>query len=188
MTPGELRHLYALLGYRQHASTPQVPVAPLMRQLGRAEVRPLHWHSDARGALVELHRDSWCQGTPAVQQVAQVYASATSVGVAKGWHLHAVQTDRFTCLRGRVLLALCDLTDPEPKVQRVLMEAVRSPVQVVVPPGVAHGWVALPSGDGEAWILNTVSHEYDGTDEWRRPAHAGPTPALHYDWHATSDG
>jgi hypothetical protein len=47
--------------------------------------------------------------------------------------------------------------------------------------------MALP-GYGEAVVLNAVSVEYDGTDEWRRDAHAGPFRGVEYLWRRSRDG
>jgi len=205
--------LYAAHGYTRWATSPQHHPQPVARTLGGTEpwharpveVRPLRWHADARGALVEVHRRSW-HGDPrehALQHalqppgaVAQVYVSTTAEGVVKGWHLHALQSDRFTVLRGSIVLALYDvrahdravrLGEALQPVHELVLHAERNAAQVVVPPGWAHGWMALP-GYGEAHVLNAVSHEYDGTDEWRRDAHAGPCTGVRHEWRRSRDG
>jgi len=212
MTNDKTAKLYKQAGFAQWATSPQHHPHPQVRTLGDGieaghaspvQVRPLCWHVDARGALVELHRCSWhgCiatdDGTPTPGEVAQVYVSTTAESVVKGWHLHARQSDRFTVLRGAVLLALYDvqahaqavlLGSPMlPSVHEVLLHPERNAAQVVVPPGWAHGWMALP-GYGEALVLNAVSHEYDGMDEWRRDAHAGPCVGKDYEWRRNRDG
>jgi dTDP-4-dehydrorhamnose 3,5-epimerase len=202
--------LYEAHGYTRWADIPQRPPHPVSRTIGGSDqwnspaiqVRPLRWHADARGGLVEIHRRSWHhdmrlqehRSTPG--EVAQVYVSTTAEGVVKGWHLHAKQTDRFTVLRGAVVLALYDVRahdracatwQPLPSVVEVMLHAERNPSQVVVPPGWAHGWMAL-HGYGEAHVLNAVSEEYDGTDEFRRDAHAGPCAGVQYEWRRSRDG
>lgn len=98
-------------------------------------VVPLCWHVDARGGLVEVHRESWARlfdacgvgGEDAATEhvdaadpeaarapARQVYLSATEPGAVKGWHLHLRQTDRFVCVRGRVRLVLVDLRRWDP--------------------------------------------------------------------------
>lgn len=207
----ERLELYQQVGFTQWATSPQHHPHPQTHTLGGTgpehaspvQVRPLRWHVDARGALVELHREEWHRPSPAGEvrlrrrgEVAQVYVSTTAEGVVKGWHLHARQSDRFTVLRGAVLLALYDvrahaqavlLGGELPPVHEVLLHPERNAAQVVVPPGWAHGWLALPSY-GEAWVLNAVSHEYDGTDEWRRGAHEGPCFGKEYEWRRNRDG
>ncbi len=147
---------------------------------GSVTVDRLEWLADPRGALVEVARVS------DVGDIAQVYVSATSPGVVKGWHLHARQTDRFFVLRGRILLATCDLLAPSHEIRELVVDAERSPLRVTIHPGVAHGWMAL--GSDESWVLNLVSREYDGTDEFRRAAHEGPSPIKPYDWQQKRDG
>lgn len=95
----------------------------------------LRWNVDARGGLVEVHRESWARlfdacgvvGEDAATEhvdaadpeaarapTRQVYLSATEPGAVKGWHLHLRQTDRFVCVRGRVRLVLVDLRGWDP--------------------------------------------------------------------------
>jgi len=180
---------------------------PVMRAAHQGIIiRPLRWHADPRGALAEVWRESWrapdhefsggihhwarpMESAP--PRCAQVYISTTARGVVKGWHLHAIQSDRFFLLSGRALLVTCDLRAPErwtwggtgPFVETMLDP--RDPVSVEVLPGVAHGWIALE----DCAILNCVSHEYQGDDEYRTDPHGpvmpdGPT----YDWFRRRDG
>ena len=60
-------------------------------------------------------------------------------------------------------------------------------------PGVAHGWIALE----DCAILNCVSHEYQGDDEFRTDPHGpvcpvkdwpGKTDGPTYDWFRRRDG
>ena len=151
----------------------------------------LTWHLDARGALIELFRRSWDYCPPEANLsprglVRQAYISVTNPGVVKAWHLHAEQTDRFFCLRGKVLLGLFSLMDPSSKVRTIVLDSSRSPKLQIIPPGYAHGWKSI--GETESWVLNLCSHEYDGTDEWRRPAHSGPSKNVDFDWNQGVDG
>lgn len=208
-----LHAMYEASGYSRWSKEPIQHPHPEVSTLGgqegwsshAVEVRRLRWHNDTRGSLVEAHRASWHDGRGAVEprntlgEVSQVYISTTVEGVVKGWHLHARQTDRFTVLRGSILLALYDIREHAraihrkdraamPKVHELVLNAERGPSQVTVPAGWAHGWMAL-HGYGEAVVLNAVSHEYDGTDEWRRAANAGPAEgSWPYDWRRNRDG
>ena len=115
--------------------------------------------------------------------------STTRPGVVKGWCTRE-QTARFVVVRGSVMVGLCDLTLPreEWQVREVVLDSQRGPKILTIPPGVAHGWMALDHEDGESWVMNLCSREYDGTDEWRRPAHAGPAPGVEYNWRQSRDG
>lgn len=163
-----------------------------------ARVLRLGWHVDPRGGLMECHREEWA-GVGSDGRAPQVYVSATAPGAIKGFHLHRVQTDRFVCLHGCVLLVLMDLRGYAPsrpfetfdaagvRVCELVLDATRNPIRVEVPPGVAHGWLAL--GSAEALILNCVSRCYDGTDEHRCDPHGPVAPGLPtYLWRRCRDG
>lgn len=132
-------------------------------------------------------------GHPALHHpghVSQVYVSTTRPGVVKAWHAHTKQTDRFVVVRGAVLVGLCDLLagDGSNRVQEVVLDSQRGPRVLTIPPGVAHGWMALDHQDGESWVLNLCSHEYNGEDEYRRGAQDGPASGIAYDWRRSRDG
>ena len=154
----------------------------------------LGWIPDARGALVEVFRSS------RAEPIGQAYVSVTTPGTIKAWHLHAepdgevdparAQVDRFFALRGRTLLVFFDLrpTAVVPgRFVEFVADAARVPSFVEVPPGVAHGWLALGPGDSE--ILNLPTRSYDGRQERRCDPHGpvypgGPT----YEWRRSRDG
>lgn len=177
-------------------------------------LRTLRVHGDPRGSLHEAWRASWegqvrnvptevrdsgvglvtvWGGGPA-GPIRQVYCSGTHPDVAKGWHTHAVQTDRFLVVRGRIVVALCDLrpmgdgSGPAGRPPQVLEVALSAdlPRTLEIPPGVAHGW--YNPGPGDALVVNLCSEEHDGGDEWRRPADAGPCDGVPYDWRRRRDG
>lgn len=234
-----------LLDHYRPVATPERPDEPpppevIAEPLPGARVLRLGWHVDARGGLMECHRESW-HTLPArgdalgiddakdadawgreISPARQVYVSATAPGVVKGWHLHCEpaggleggQRDAFVALAGRILLVLVDLRGYEPAgpfspraapdpsdwdpvsitglrrfvpAGELTLDATRNPIRVEVPPGVAHGWLAL--GATEALILNCVSREYDGTQERRCDPHGPVAPGLPpYDWLARRDG
>jgi len=215
-----LSKLFLQHGYRRVGEKPLSFPPPETWILGDAgfsnplpKVRTLQWHKDRRGALVEIHRNSWSKRYLApdslVHSIAsgahssdQVYISATRPGVVKGWHIHAKQTDRFTCVRGSVMVALCDLRkiawDMPLSIETHVLDCTKGIEQLVIPPGVAHGWKALDHSDGESWVMNVCSHEYDSTDEYRKDPRVSPakfvgpvSPHASYsdfDWWATVDG
>ena len=166
-----------------------------------ARLRDLRWHADARGALTELFRESWegsrnfAPGSEHLGAVRQVYLSETEPGVVKGFHVHRIQWDRFACLRGMVLVVLADARPDSPtlhNVWEIVLDPDRAHRMLVIPPGVLHGWMALP-GSGRSAVLNCVSREYSppgsqGCDEYRVGAH---DPLWEgggsYDWHRRRD-
>jgi dTDP-4-dehydrorhamnose 3,5-epimerase len=196
--PELLQQLFLRLGYSQHHREPlQVPAPPVTPRPSGCDLRRLRWHLDVRGALCELHRTTWA-GHPidpvyrSEGSVGQVYTSTTRPGVVKGWHVHSQQTDRFICVRGAVLVALCDVRPllhlPATTVETVVLDSSRGLHQLTIPPGVVHGWRALDHSDGEAWVLNVCSHLYDGTDEYRIGPRCQPAPGTDFDWWAPIDG
>lgn len=119
-----------------------------------------------------------------------------------------VQTDRFVLLRGRIRVGLVDLRDyngsgtaasgnvchparyaaaagvPSAEVE---LDAGLGFSRLDIPPGVAHGWIALGSED--AHVLNIVSRAYDGVMERRCDPHGPVAPGLPaWDWRARRDG
>lgn len=119
-----------------------------------------------------------------------------------------VQTDRFVLLRGRIRVGLVDLRDyngsgtaasgdvchparyaaaagvPSAEVE---LDAGLGFSRLDIPPGVAHGWIALGSED--AHVLNIVSRAYDGTQERRCDPHGPVAPGLPaWEWRARRDG
>jgi len=171
--------------YERVTEKPESGRLPEMRQLfAGAGLLVLTRHVDARGDLIEVFRESWhLHG-----RAAQVYLSATEADVVKGWHLHQVQTDRFHCVAGRVIVGLWD-ADAGGVVEVCMRETDN--LSLIIGPGIPHGW--YNPGPERAVILNCVSHEYDGTDEWRRPADAGPEFVRYiedsaYNWRRRRDG
>ena len=169
------------------------------------------WRVDPRGALGELYREAFdgpCK---------QAYVSITRPDSTKGWHLHATpngecgpfaQTDRFVLLRGRIRIALIDLrgydgsgtaasgnvchptrytaTTGLPSAE-VELDSALGCLRVDIPPGVAHGWIAL--GGEDAHVLNLVSRAYTGVQERRCDPHGQVAPGLPaWDWRARRDG
>jgi dTDP-4-dehydrorhamnose 3,5-epimerase len=101
--------------------------------------------------------------------------------VLRGLHYHRHQLDYWIVVSGRALVALVDV--------RPLVEgrAERAPVEtheltaddwVVIPAGVAHGFLALEPLE----LLYLVTNEFDNTDElgfaWDDPAVGVPWPSV----------
>jgi dTDP-4-dehydrorhamnose 3,5-epimerase len=131
-------------------------------------------HVDDRGAFRELWRAG--EGPTFVQ----ANLSTSAAGVLRGLHLHRRQVDYWVVAAGRAFLALVDV--------RPLLVGSGGPVVetrelaaddwVVIPEGVAHGFLALEPLD----LLYLVTNFYDGSDElgfaWDDPAVAVPWPAV----------
>jgi len=196
----------AAAGYRHHVDPFGGAARPrdlLDRLAGARSVLffVLDTHTDTRGALVEVWRESWAAPVPEdcgrdnhPGRVRQAYLSTTYPDVVKGWHLHLRQTDRFVCVAGRVIVALFDVAGAvrhedgaRPRVRVCSLDPTHGPTTLVIPPGTAHGWYCPPDSP-PATVLNLCSEEYDGTDEYRRDPALGPFDGIPFDWRARTDG
>jgi len=153
-------------------------------------------HADARGSFRELWRagelgeiDPASAGLPPGSDVRFVQAnlSASAAGVLRGLHYHRRQLDYWIVASGRAYVALVDvrplLTGSG---SRAIVETLELAADewVVIPAGVAHGFLALEPLE----LVYLVTAEYDGSDElgfaWDDPSVGVPWPAVR----ATADG
>jgi dTDP-4-dehydrorhamnose 3,5-epimerase len=147
-------------------------------------------HADSRGAFREVWRASAFPaltaeetGSPASSEPRFVQAnlSSSATGVLRGLHYHRRQLDYWVVAAGRALVALVDVRAV------VTGEATRPGVEtrelaaddwVVIPTGVAHGFLALEPLE----LLYLVTNEFDGSDElgfaWDDPQAAVPWPTV----------
>ncbi len=143
--------------------------------------------ADSRGSFRELWRASWVSGFApelagrANAQFVQANFSRSTPGVLRGLHLHLRQLDFWAVASGRAFAALVD-------VRPLLAGAAAAPTVetrelsegdwVVIPTGVAHGFLALEHLD----LVYLVTNEFDGSDElgfaWNDPLAAVPWPSV----------
>jgi dTDP-4-dehydrorhamnose 3,5-epimerase len=142
-------------------------------------------HADERGAFRELWRDS--QFALEDGRFVQANLSTSAPGVLRGLHYHRRQLDYWIVASGRAFVALVDVRPLlERTGSRALVETrvLAADEWVVIPTGVAHGFLALERLD----MLYLVTNEYDGSDElgfaWDDPAVGVPWPVVA----ATPDG
>jgi dTDP-4-dehydrorhamnose 3,5-epimerase len=152
-------------------------------------------HGDSRGAFRELWRASSFPALTAEEtgsaagrepRFVQVNQSSSAAGVLRGLHYHRRQLDYWVVGMGRALIALVDV---RPVVAGTGVAAVETRELaaddwVVIPAGVAHGFLALE----ELELVYLVTNEFDGHDElgfaWDDPAVGVPWPTVE----ATPDG
>jgi dTDP-4-dehydrorhamnose 3,5-epimerase len=142
-------------------------------------------HGDVRGSFTELWRAS--HGAGGTDAFVQANLSTSAAGVLRGLHLHRRQLDYWVVVGGRAFVALVDARGPirsPTEVATVETRILARNEWVVIPTGVAHGFLALEPTQ----LLYLVTNEYDGSDElgfaWDDPAVAVPWPVLD----VTSDG
>ena len=153
-------------------------------------------HADARGSFRELWRASAFPslttgetGAPEGSEPRYVQAnlSTSARGVLRGHHYHRRQLDYWVVVSGRALVALVDVrpmlsgTGDRPIVET---RELAADDWVVIPAGVAHGFLALDPLE----LLYLVTNEFDESDEmgfaWDDPAVGVPWPAVE----GTADG
>lgn len=138
-------------------------------------IRELTMFSDARGTLTELFRSDDCGLKPEMG-----YVSMTMPGASRGPHEHRKQTDRFIFLGSAQFLIVLWDARKESSTYKTRMQ-FRAPLgktlEVVVPPGVVHGYkcigirqgmvINLPDmlycGPGKSQIPDEIRHEEIGS-------------------------
>ncbi|MEA2519751.1 MAG: dTDP-4-dehydrorhamnose 3,5-epimerase [Chloroflexota bacterium] len=152
-------------------------------------------HADSRGAFRELWRASAFPtltpadtGSPAGTEPRFVQAnlSSSAAGVLRGLHYHRRQLDYWTVAAGRALVALVDVRPVAQGSGAAVVETreLGADEWVVIPTGVAHGFLALEPLE----LVYLVTNEFDGRDElgfaWDDPAVGVPWPSIQ----GTADG
>jgi dTDP-4-dehydrorhamnose 3,5-epimerase len=132
-------------------------------------VRP-EVHGDDRGFFVETMRED-VLGVRFVQ----ANHSHSRAGVLRGLHFHARQADAWYVVRGRARVGLADLRTRSTRPAAAAIElSDQDPATLYIPPGVAHGFVALTDLD----LVYLVTEYFDGADEhgvaWNDPTLAVP--------------
>ena len=134
-------------------------------------------HGDARGSFREL----WRAGDFPDEPFVQANLSTSAAGVLRGLHLHRRQDDLWIVADGRAFVALVDLRpmlDGSGRAPLIETRELRADEWVVIPTGIAHGFLALDP----LQLIYLVTNEYDGSDElgfaWDDPAVAVDWPPL----------
>jgi dTDP-4-dehydrorhamnose 3,5-epimerase len=146
------------------------------------EIEPLAVYPDDRGFFTELARLGKGLATKMVpdgpRQI-QVSLTLTYPGTIKAIHYHSEQTDLWAPVSGMVQIFLYDL-----RVQSKTFGAINTifagrlqPWEVLIPPGVAHGYKAL--GTEAIQLVYFTDRHYNPADELRLPY---DHPDIAYDW------
>ena len=132
---------------------------------------------DDRGRLMEILRSD----DDIFQKFGQVYMTTAYPGVVKAWHYHKLQTDNFTCISGKIRVALYDARPDSPTYKNTEEFEIDlgSPMLIQIPPLVYHGFKCI--GDKEAVVVNTVTEPYNHKrpDEYRVDPYDND---IDYDW------
>lgn len=127
-------------------------------------IEPLQRFADERGAFTE-----WARFSAFPHELKQANHSHSAAGVLRGLHYHRNQADLWYVVRGRAQVALADLRHPPKARTHLFTMDGDDPHIAYIPPGVAHGFLALTDLD----LIYLVSQEFDGSDEhgiaWNDP-------------------
>jgi dTDP-4-dehydrorhamnose 3,5-epimerase len=143
------------------------------------EVHRLHRNADARGALIEVFRESWDLGMAPVQW----NLVRSEPGVLRGVHLHLRHTDYVVVASGAMWIALKDIRPSSPTcgMSRELDLSAEETPAVIIPPGVVHGFY-FPEG---GTFIQAVDSYWDNLDElecqWN-------DPGLGFNWGRMTGG
>ena len=143
----------------------------------RAAPVPL-WPDD-RGYFVEISRfgQGLSAGFPA--ESCQVSSALSYPGTIKAFHYHLRQTDCWMPVTGMFQVALVDLRQGSPTFGRrnTLYIGSLRPWQLLIPPGVAHGYKVIGADAGV--LVYLTDRFYDPGDEGRIPYNDS---RINYDW------
>jgi dTDP-4-dehydrorhamnose 3,5-epimerase len=142
-------------------------------------IEPLHVFPDDRGYFVELQRIGNGLAAKFPTATTQVSAALNHPGAIKAFHYHLHQTDCWNPVRGLLQVALADLRTGSPTFghRNTMYIGPLRPWQVLVPPGVAHGYKVI--GTEDALLVYLTDRFYNPQDEGRIPY---DDASINYDW------
>lgn len=142
----------------------QVPEIP------GALVGKLAVHVDERGSFREIFREDLLSA-----RFVQANHSHSRKGVLRGLHFHKRQADAWYVMDGIAQAMLADLRIPSerPAVASVELSA-DDPKILYIPPGVAHGFLAVTDVDLIYWVTHLYTSEDEFGVAWDDPILAAP--------------
>lgn len=142
-------------------------------------VEPVPVWPDDRGVFFEVARAGKGIISLFPPETLQVSASFTYPGSIKAFHYHLHQTDCWVPSMGMLQVALVDLRSGSPTLgaKNTLYVGVHRPWQILIPPGVAHGYKVI--GNGTAGLIYVTNRFYNPEDEGRLPH---DDKRLNYEW------
>jgi len=142
-------------------------------------VQPYDVWPDDRGYFLEVIRIRQGLAAHFPVETTQVSAALSYPETIKAFHFHLHQTDLWVPMNGMFQIALVDLRANSPTfgVRNTLYAGSLKPWQVLIPPGVGHGYKVI--GTGPAMLVYVTNRFYDPQDEGRIPY---DDPSIQYDW------
>ena len=143
------------------------------------KAKPYDLWPDDRGYFLEVIRMKQGLAQEFIAETTQVSAALSYPGTIKAFHFHQNQTDLWVPAMGMFQVALVDLREGSPTfgVKNTMYLGALKPWQVLIPPGVGHGYKVI--GEAAGVLIYVTNRLYDPKDEGRI---AYNDPAIQYDW------
>ncbi len=140
---------------------------------------PLTIYPDDRGYFLELQRFGRGLASEFPAESLQISAALNYPGAIKAFHYHVHQTDCWNPVQGLLQVALVDLRLASPTfgARNTLYVGPLRPWQLLIPPGVAHGYKVI--GSEPALLVYMTDRFYNPQDEGRIPY---DDLSINYDW------
>lgn len=134
---------------------------------------------DDRGYFLEVLRMGQGLAKEFPKESTQVSAALSYPGTIKAFHFHRRQTDCWVPVAGMLQVALVDLRKESATfgLRNTLYLGALRPWQLLVPPGVGHGYKVI--GTTPAVLVYLTDRFYDPQDEGRIQHN---DPQIQYDW------
>jgi len=141
-------------------------------------LQPFPVYPDDRGYFLEVQRIGYGLAAGFPPERSQVSAAMNYCGTIKAFHFHLQQTDCWTPVSGLFQVVLADLRLGSPTFgkRNTLYLGPMRPWQVLIPPGVAHGYKII--GTQDALLVYMTDQFYNPKDEGRLPY---DDPSINYD-------
>jgi dTDP-4-dehydrorhamnose 3,5-epimerase len=142
-------------------------------------VSPVSVWPDDRGYFLEVARLGTEMTGEFPLATTQISAALSYPGTIKAFHVHKYQTDCWLAVQGMFQVALVDLRAGSRTwgLRNTLYVGVLRPWQILIPPGVGHGYQVI--GKDPAMLVYLTDRFYDPQDEGRI---AYNDPHIQYDW------
>lgn len=142
-------------------------------------IEPVALWPDDRGYFLEVQRLGQGLAAAFPTSSTQISAAYNYPGSIKAFHYHLRQTDCWAPVVGLLQVALADLRVGSPTygARNTMYIGALRPWQILIPPGVAHGYKVI--GSVPAVLVYLTDRFYDPQDEGRIPYN---DPHIQYDW------
>ncbi len=143
------------------------------------EINPFALWPDDRGYFLEVARLGQGLISKFPADSMQVSAALNYPGIIKAFHYHRFQTDYWVPAAGLLQVALVDLRTNSRTfgVKNTLYVGALRPWQMLIPPGVAHGYKVI--GEQPSVLVYVTNRIYNPKDEGRI---AYNDASIGYDW------